>query len=126
MRKVVDTSEDPGRIILISGLFLNLLPECLSQFHFIFQGDSDFSTDLHSFRYVKMYETILIYSDKTTVALIKVATKAIPFKQMNQSLVVSEDVIVPRSRSKKSKPKYKHPTNHSGCMKVAPDPSAWF
>eukprot|EP00092_Neocalanus_flemingeri_P002800 GFUD01002997.1.p1 GENE.GFUD01002997.1~~GFUD01002997.1.p1 ORF type:complete len:465 (-),score=127.21 GFUD01002997.1:568-1962(-) len=105
MRKVVDTNKDPGRIILIS-------------------GDSDFSTDLHSFRYVKMYETILIHNDKTTAALIKVASKAIPFKTMNQfpdNVGHSE-----KRKKKKTSRKSRHPRNHSGWTRMLPDSSGWF
>ena len=73
-----------------------------------------------------MYETILIYSDKTSDALLKMVTRAIPFKQMNENLIVDKDVDVPRSKSKTSNTKNKHPNNHSGWMKLEPDSSRWF
>merc|ERR1712037_480777 len=61
MRKVVDTSAHPGRIVLIS-------------------GDSDFSTDIHSFRYTKLWEVVLIHDAAAKEALKITATHALPFE----------------------------------------------
>merc|ERR1711971_788504 len=61
MRKVVDTSAQPGRIVLIS-------------------GDSDFSTDIHSFRFTKLWEVVLIHNDAAKEALKITATHALPFE----------------------------------------------
>ena len=60
MRKLVDTSSKPGRIVLIS-------------------GDSDFSTDLHSFRFTKLWEIVLIHNAGAKEALKMVATHAFSF-----------------------------------------------
>jgi len=61
MRKVVDTSAQPGRIVLIS-------------------GDSDFSTDIHSFRFTKLWEVVLIHNAAAKEALKITATHALPFE----------------------------------------------
>ena len=77
MRKVVDTSSEPGRIVLISGS-INILFSPYT--YFLNQGDCDFSKDLHGFRYRKSYEIVLIHNALAKPALIQCANLA--FQQL--------------------------------------------
>jgi hypothetical protein len=78
MRKVVDTSSQPGRIVLISGSFAS--NAILFDLHLVFfPGDSDFSTDLNSFRYTKLWEIVLIHNPSAKKALKMIANHAFSF-----------------------------------------------
>merc|ERR1712013_12406 len=61
IRRRVDTSAEPGRIVLIS-------------------GDCDFSKDRHGFRYRKSYEIVLIHNALAKPALIQCANFAFNFE----------------------------------------------
>ena len=45
-------------------------------------GDSDFSADLHSFRYRRGFEIILIHNNQAKPALIQCASTALPFNKL--------------------------------------------
>jgi len=45
-------------------------------------GDSDFSADLHSFRYRKGFEIILLHNSQAKPALIQCANQSIPFEKI--------------------------------------------
>jgi len=72
MRKVVDTSGQPGRIVLIS-------------------GDSDFSTDIHSFRFTKLWEVVLIHNAAAKEALKITATHSLPFEAVMEKGKKAQD-----------------------------------
>ena len=59
-------------------LFFDLFSVCSLSF----PGDSDFSADLHSFRYRKGFEIILIHNNQAKPALIQCANTALPFNKL--------------------------------------------
>ena len=96
MRKVVDTSSKPGRIVLISGRqnfkFLIVFIDPIS-------GDSDFSTDLHSFRDTKLWEIVLLHNAGAKEALKMTANYYLPFD------IVSAGKLTAKTEAKVDKDK---------------------
>ena len=81
MRKVVDTSAHPGRIVLISSCKISKLA------FFLPLGDSDFSTDIHSFRYTKLWEVVLIHNAAAKEALKEAVILPIKFPHLFTGLL---------------------------------------
>lgn len=110
MRKVVDTSSNPGRIVLIS-------------------GDSDFSTDLHSFRFTKLWEIVLLHNAGAKEALKMTANYYLPFDVVSAGkLTAKTEAKVDKDKEKRKKKKVTLPTCNAGhpLEDRHPDGSSWF
>merc|ERR1712080_214508 len=103
MRKVVGTSGKPGRIVLIS-------------------GDSDFSTDIHSFRFTKLWEVVLIHNAAAKEALKITATHSLPFEAVMEKRKKAQEK---KENKKKPKAVLKCKSGHPLTQRP-PEDSGWF
>ena len=99
-------------------------------------GDSDFSTDIHSFRYTKLWEVVLLHNAAAKEALKITANHALPFEAV---MVKGKKVQEKKERKqkenkeekekkeskKKSKVRLTCKSGHT-LTKRAPENSGWF
>ena len=70
-------------------------------FHYVLLGDSDFSTDIHSFRFTKLWEVVLIHNAAAKEALKITATHALPFEAVMEKGKKAQDKKEGKKKEKK-------------------------
>ena len=113
MRRIVDTSAEPGRIVLISGKVYTSYDSTFSNL-----GDCDFSKDLHGFRYRKSYEIVLIHNALAKPALIQCANFAFNFETVLTQLEDAWEEQMGERKLKRKKKKEKIPGNNDKARKA--------
>ena len=106
-------------------------------FHYVLLGDSDFSTDIHSFRFTKLWEVVLIHNAAAKEALKITATHAIPFEAVMEKGKKAQDKKEGKtkenkegkekkeSKKKKSKTGVTCKSGHPLTLRP-PEDSGWF